>query len=51
MEGQVSNCIAPHQQEHLNIAGKEEKPRMLVYFQEPQSRDHGLFVPLEPDWM
>jgi hypothetical protein len=49
MESDSSNCVVSRQQEDLNIGSEEEIPRMCMYFQEPQGRDHDLSVSVEPD--
>jgi hypothetical protein len=51
MERDGLKCVGSQEQEHLNIANKKERPRMLVYFQEPQGRDHDHTVPVEPEWV
>jgi hypothetical protein len=51
MEREYSNCVASQQRKDLNITSREDRPRILVYFEEPQNRDHDIIVPVEPDWL
>jgi hypothetical protein len=51
MERNYSNTVASKERQDVNTGSREDRHRMLVYFERPQTTDHDILALVEPDWM